>query len=137
MVEQCFLGILKSKTRLLATHQLSLIGSADRIIFMNGDGTIEVGTMELLLRTNDDFRKLTAFSEAEETKVEKSPSKNVEEFDIGEELIPNYKKMTDKIEGLTRRKAKQSELGDDEDTEATFRDIAENKDCLLYTSRCV
>ena len=128
MVEQCFLGILKSKTRLLATHQLSLIGSADRIIFMNGDGTIEVGTMELLLRTNDDFRKLTAFSEAEETKVEKSPSKNVEEFDIGEELIPNYKKMTDKIEGLTRRKAKQSELGDDEDTEATFRDIAENKD---------
>ncbi|GMF01738.1 unnamed protein product [[Candida] boidinii] len=42
IMQYCMMGLLKDKTRVLATHQLSLVGSADRIIFLNGDGTIDV-----------------------------------------------------------------------------------------------
>lgn len=58
IVEKCLLGMLSDKTRVLATHQLSLIGAADRMIFMNGDGTIDVGTVEELKLRNDAFVEL-------------------------------------------------------------------------------
>ena len=35
IMNNCILDLLKDKTRILATHQLSLIGSADRVIFLN------------------------------------------------------------------------------------------------------
>ncbi|GMF01009.1 unnamed protein product [Ambrosiozyma monospora] len=38
IVNNCLLGYLKDKTRVLATHQLSMIGSADKVVFLNGDG---------------------------------------------------------------------------------------------------
>ncbi|KAG0686339.1 hypothetical protein C6P40_004379, partial [Pichia californica] len=51
IIDDCIMGVLKDKTRVLATHQLGLIDSADRMIFMNGDGSIDVGTIaELKLR---------------------------------------------------------------------------------------
>lgn len=62
IMNNCILGLLKEKTRILATHQLSLIGAADRIIFLNGDGTIQVGTFEEMRRTNPGFDHLMNFS---------------------------------------------------------------------------
>ncbi|VEU19621.1 DEKNAAC100393 [Brettanomyces naardenensis] len=61
IMNHCMLGLLKDKTRVLATHQLALIGTADRIIFMNGDGTIDVGTRDELQERNSMFAELMQF----------------------------------------------------------------------------
>lgn len=65
IMNTCVLGLLKDKTRILATHQLSLIGSAERIIFVNGDGSISTGSLEELTKTNAGFKKLMAFNSEE------------------------------------------------------------------------
>lgn len=62
IMQECILGLLKHKTRILATHQLSLIGAADRVFFLNGDGSMSAGTVAELQATNDGFRQLMAFS---------------------------------------------------------------------------
>ncbi|CAH2352501.1 oligomycin resistance ATP-dependent permease Yor1p [[Candida] railenensis] len=62
IVSHCLLGQLKNTTRILATHQLSLIESADRVIFLNGDGTIDIGTFDELNNRNEGFKNLMSFS---------------------------------------------------------------------------
>lgn len=84
IMNNCILGLLKEKTRILATHQLSLIGAADRIIFLNGDGTIQVGTFEEMRRTNPGFDHLMNFSseaagdDEEEEEEAKAPLESLE-----------------------------------------------------------
>lgn len=71
IMNKCILGLLKDKTRILATHQLSLIGSADRIIFLNGDGTYDIGTFKELQNMNKGFIELmthNSFNEEEDGK---------------------------------------------------------------------
>lgn len=58
ITENCLLGVLSDKTRVIATHQLSLIKKADRIVFLNGDGTIDVGTEDELRARNLKFVSL-------------------------------------------------------------------------------
>lgn len=62
IVDNLFYDVLKNRTRVLATHQLSLIENADRIIFLNGDGTIDVGTMDELSERNINFRRLLLYN---------------------------------------------------------------------------
>uniref|UniRef100_A0A0L0P6Y1 Multi drug resistance-associated protein n=1 Tax=Candidozyma auris TaxID=498019 RepID=A0A0L0P6Y1_CANAR len=62
ITDELFFGFLKNTTRVLATHQLSLVASADKIVFLNGDGTIDVGTTEELKARNPGFGKLIEFS---------------------------------------------------------------------------
>ncbi|SGZ54258.1 CIC11C00000002870 [Sungouiella intermedia] len=57
-----FQGLLRNHTRILATHQLSLVQSADKIVFLNGDGSIDVGSLSELASRNAGFRKLIEFS---------------------------------------------------------------------------
>ncbi|CAI5755611.1 unnamed protein product [Candida verbasci] len=85
ILNHCFLGLLKDKTRILATHQLALIGQADRIIFLNGDGSIDSGNMNDLLLRNENFKKLMQFSKLEETE---------EEHDMEVEEIIDEKALT-------------------------------------------
>lgn len=63
IVEKCICGLLKEKTVVLATHQTNLADRANRIIFLNGDGTIEVGKLEELKakysRIAEFFEKVT------------------------------------------------------------------------------
>lgn len=61
IVEHCMMGYLKDKTRILATHQLSLIGQASRVIFLGTDGSFDIGTVEELLSRNKGFHKLMQF----------------------------------------------------------------------------
>lgn len=61
IMNRCILGLLGGKTRVLATHQLALIGAADRIVFMNGDGSLDVGTGDELLKRNSQFKELMQF----------------------------------------------------------------------------
>lgn len=58
IIDNLFNNVLLDKTRVLATHQLSLIDNADRIIFLNNDGSIDVGTIDELNRRNPIFKAL-------------------------------------------------------------------------------
>lgn len=62
IVDHCFMGLMSSKTKVLATHQLSLIHKADRVVFMNEDGTIDVGTVSQLMNSNPKFAQLIQHS---------------------------------------------------------------------------
>lgn len=62
IVTNLFEGLLAKKTRVLATHQLSLALTAHKIIFLNGDGTIDVGTASELRGRNAAFRELFEYS---------------------------------------------------------------------------
>lgn len=89
IMDQCILGLLREKTRILATHQLSLIGSADRVIFLNGDGTIDFGTINELKARNDSFRNLMTYNvEAEKEEQEgKNAEDGEEEFEDDAQFI--------------------------------------------------
>ncbi|OWB75745.1 hypothetical protein B5S31_g5709 [[Candida] boidinii] len=62
IMNRCILGLLKDSTRILATHQLSLISQADKVIFLNGDGSIDIGTLEELQNRNENFIELMKYS---------------------------------------------------------------------------
>lgn len=62
IIDTCLLGFLKGKTRILATHQLSLVHMADKIIFMNKDGTIDYGTLDELMSRNHSFNDLMSYN---------------------------------------------------------------------------
>lgn len=62
IITHLFQGLLRNHTRILATHQLLLVQSADKIVFLNGDGLIDVGMAHELAARNPGFRKLIEFS---------------------------------------------------------------------------
>ncbi|KAI5953752.1 hypothetical protein KGF57_003961 [Candida theae] len=99
IMNNCLLDLLKEKTRVLATHQLSLIGSADRVIFLNGDGSIDVGKFEELKERNPGFGKLMAFNS--ESKEEKEGNEEELEQSAEQELIEEDKRNIERQ--LTRR----------------------------------
>lgn len=80
IMSECIMGILKGKTRVLATHQLSLISEAEHVIFLNGDGTISRGTFEELKLTNSAFKALMEHNRKSEEndKDELEPASEVE-----------------------------------------------------------
>lgn len=118
IMNECMLGLLKDKTRVLATHQLSLIGSANKIIFLNSNGTIDVGLLSELSVRNSEFNKLMEFSSEEQAK-EKEQEENEETLEYDLEV------MDEEAEGvsLTKRKTRQQV----EDQEAIHRDYNKNK----------
>ncbi|KAK6465013.1 hypothetical protein DFJ63DRAFT_332456 [Scheffersomyces coipomensis] len=77
IVNRLFKGLLRDKTIVLATHQLGILESADRIVFLNGDGSIDVGTVTELICRNENFQKLIDFSQ--ETQAE---SANNSEYNL-------------------------------------------------------
>lgn len=89
IMDRCIMGLLATKTRILATHQLSLIGSADRLIFLNGDGTIDIGTMNEVLARNDGLVKLMEYSGKEEEKMNSEKDKQNEDGKFNGDLMGN------------------------------------------------
>ncbi|GME86488.1 unnamed protein product [Ambrosiozyma monospora] len=84
ILEKCLLGVLKSKTVVLATHQLSLIRSAaDKIIFLNGDGTLSVGTQTELIEKNAGLANLMVYQQ--EKANEQTKEKALEEIEDEED----------------------------------------------------
>lgn len=88
IVEHCILGMLKQHTRILATHQLSLIGAADRIIFLNGDGSAEVGTLDTLYASNHNFKNLMSHTTQD----------NEEEENGNDAVVDNNDDIEDEME---------------------------------------
>lgn len=112
IMNNCILGLLKDKTRVLATHQLSLIGSADKVVYLNGDGTIDVGTFEELKARNISFANLMAYnSEAKEEEEE-------EEVEEDEEVVENEREMIQR---------QLSKVTKPEDEEAEHKDFNKNE----------
>lgn len=91
IMDNCITGILKKKTRVLATHQISIIDQADRVIFLDGKGSVIIGTPSELRASNTEFdglMKLNDSNTASDPKAEKgdtnSPDKENEEESIEE-----------------------------------------------------
>lgn len=93
IMENCFLDLLKGKTRILATHQLSMIAAADRVVFLDSTGSITVGTADELRKSTslfDDLMKYNDHDQSEEEEIEE----NIEDEKI-EELEEVKKKITE------------------------------------------
>jgi len=111
IMNNCIMGLLKDKTRILATHQLSLIGSANRVIFLNGDGTIDVGSLQSLKETNEAFQHLMAFNSEAKEKEE-----DVEEETDANEVAETERELIERQ--LTRQSTKVSKAVTEADEEA-------------------
>lgn len=99
IMSNCILGLLKDKTRVLATHQLSLIGSADRIIYLNGDGSVDIGTFEELSLRNANFANLMQFStetkDDDDEETQKEDELDDEELETKEMIKKQLSKIDD------------------------------------------
>ncbi|WPK26558.1 hypothetical protein PUMCH_003916 [Australozyma saopauloensis] len=58
IMDHCITGLLRNTTVILATHQLSLVSSANRVAFMELDGKISIGLLEELMDSNLAFKDL-------------------------------------------------------------------------------
>lgn len=125
IMNNCILGLLKDKTRILATHQLSLIGAADRVVFLNGDGTVDIGTMEELRATNPGFEHLMKFnSEATEEKEEEGP--------LPEEALGEDPEVEDR-EMIQRQLSQKQSTIPDEEAERHNYNVNEKQDGRLMS----
>ncbi|SCU98785.1 LAMI_0F16226g1_1 [Lachancea mirantina] len=70
IMDECMLGRLGNKTRILATHQLSLIDRASRVIFLGTDGSFDFGSVTELKKRNAGFNKLMEFANKSSDKEE-------------------------------------------------------------------
>lgn len=67
IMENCISGLLQHKTRVLATHQLALIENyADKVIFLDGSGSIEIGSVQELRSTVPAFNELMTYNDHDE-----------------------------------------------------------------------
>ncbi|KAG5366175.1 Multidrug resistance-associated protein 4 [Yarrowia sp. B02] len=60
IVDDCLRGLAKTSTRILATHQLSVLPKADHVIFMDAEGQFHMGTYQELEAGNPQFKALLA-----------------------------------------------------------------------------
>ncbi|KAF2084152.1 ABC multidrug transporter-like protein [Saccharata proteae CBS 121410] len=78
IMDNAICGLLRNKSRILATHQLHVLNRCDRIILMQ-DGRIEsIDTYDNLMAHNADFMKLMATTAVEENK-EKDDEDEIQE----------------------------------------------------------
>ena len=80
IMDDCLCGLLSGKTILLATHQLSLLERADRVIVLNNDGSFEIGPVDEMKEKNATLVELLKFA----SQTKKDEDGTVEEtVDIG------------------------------------------------------
>ena len=84
IMDKCMLELLHGKTKVLATHQLSLKNKVDKILFINSNGDISFGTDAELMATNIEYAKLVQFSQTN-TKDEENGADDDSVDDIVEE----------------------------------------------------
>ncbi|KAG7195029.1 uncharacterized protein KQ657_004142 [Scheffersomyces spartinae] len=88
IVRHLFGDLLRGHTIVLATHQISLVSNVDQIIFLNGDGTADVGNVQELKSRNQNFRNLIVFAEEIAGKVKKTTKETkFELYDSGSNLL--------------------------------------------------
>ncbi|KAI9836095.1 MAG: hypothetical protein M1819_001709 [Sarea resinae] len=81
--DQAIMGLLRGKSRILATHQVHVLSRCDRVLWLQ-DGRIQaLDTYERLLANNKGFAKLMT-STVQEDEEEKAPAKANEKQQDGE-----------------------------------------------------
>ncbi|KAH3662159.1 hypothetical protein OGAPHI_005407 [Ogataea philodendri] len=95
IMTQCVSGILQDKTRILATHQLSLIDLADRLIFINSNGSIDLATKEELIKTNQEFASLMEY---QSSKSSQSDDVQLSKMDVSSNLKRTFSLNTKSAE---------------------------------------
>lgn len=104
IMDHCISGLLKDKTRILATHQLSFLDYADRVVFLNADGTIQVGTVEEL-QNNEEFVTLMSHN----SKAISSKEADSEDNEAIEEMELENTKKSETPENLVDGKLIEDE----------------------------
>lgn len=110
IMESGLLGILKEKTRILATHQLSFLSYADKVIFLNDDNTIDYGTVDELITRNSGFNKLVSHNDKDH-KEKDDDNSNIEEKSKKEESLENSAKPQDKQQEIMQADEKLDTSG--------------------------
>ncbi|XP_076227568.1 putative multidrug resistance-associated protein lethal(2)03659 isoform X2 [Nomia melanderi] len=90
IVQDCISGYLSNKTRILITHQIQYLKSADQIIVMSNGRIAAKGSFEELQNTNLDIMKI--FQDVEESKEAKEPEERKEK-----KLVENAKEEADAV----------------------------------------
>lgn len=103
IMDECLTGMLANKTRILATHQLSLIERASRVIVLGTDGQVDIGTVDELKARNQTLINLLQFS-----------SQNSEKEDEEQEAVVSGElgqlKYESEVKELTELKKKATEM---------------------------
>ncbi|AJR97087.1 Yor1p [Saccharomyces cerevisiae YJM1248] len=100
IMDECLTGMLANKTRILATHQLSLIERASRVIVLGTDGQVDIGTVDELKARNQTLINLLQFS-----------SQNSEKEDEEQEaVVAGQLKYESEVKELTELKKKATEM---------------------------
>ncbi|CAI4354775.1 BAQ_1a_G0022610.mRNA.1.CDS.1 [Saccharomyces cerevisiae] len=103
IMDECLTGMLANKTRILATHQLSLIERASRVIVLGTDGQVDIGTVDELKARNQTLINLLQFS-----------SQNSEKEDEEQEAVVagelGQLKYESEVKELTELKTKATEM---------------------------
>lgn len=103
IMDECLTGMLANKTRILATHQLSLIERASRVIVLGTDGQVDIGTVDELKARNQTLINLLQFS-----------SQNSEKEDEEQEAVVagelGQLKYESEVKELTELKKKTTEM---------------------------
>lgn len=112
IMDECMMGALDGKTRVLATHQLSLIARASKVIFIDLDGTVDSGTLDELKSRHAGFVKLMEYSNHTSTDEEEGQDGEVEH----EENRPGPHRSQSEIEAseLKKQVSKRSQLQDEQ-----------------------
>ena len=93
--DNAILGLLKNKTRILATHQLWVLNRCDRIVWMEGGKIQAIDTFDKLMAEHKGFQVLM-----ETTAVTKEED---EDKDAKKEEKPEVKKKAKKAPGLMQQ----------------------------------
>ena len=76
IMDKCMLELLAGKTKILATHQLSLLDRVDKVIFLNSNGSLKYGTKDDLMVQEPEFAKLVHFAQNQSNEEEEEKEFN-------------------------------------------------------------
>lgn len=93
ILESCICGLLKDKTRILATHQLAMLENADRIIFLDSAGSVTIGTLDELRSTVPAFDSLMKLNDHASVDTELETEEEIKDEEI-EQMEEIQKKIT-------------------------------------------
>ncbi|SMN22408.1 similar to Saccharomyces cerevisiae YGR281W YOR1 Plasma membrane ATP-binding cassette (ABC) transporter [Maudiozyma saulgeensis] len=97
IMDECLCGLLHNKTRVLATHQLSLIEKADKIIVLGTDGSFEMGPVAEMKKTSQTLINLLQFATESKKDEENNEDQKVDdEAQEAEEKDRLQKEVTNK-----------------------------------------
>lgn len=103
IMDECLTGMLANKTRILATHQLSLIERASRVIVLGTDGQVDIGTVDELKARNQTLINLLQFS-SQNSEKEDEEQETVVAGELGQ------LKYESEVKELTELKKKATEM---------------------------